>query len=405
LTTIAGLVAPVVMMIGTGRVAPFAVHLTGLGVATLWLGYVRGWKGLRWPAGILAALAVLLLTLRALARQPPEPPTAALVAQAFLLVAYLGSIAIRTLVRGRQVIVFEIVQTVLLLLVGLGGALAVSQATGAGVAALGAFVLALGLLAYAVAFQFVARRDRGALNFRFYSALALIFVIVGTATSFGGTSRAVALASVGLLLAAGWRQTARRSMGIHAVVALVVAAEASGLLHLMRAAFAGPVPTSDFELWPALVVLAVAAGTASCRMAECHEPWPALRSAAPLSIGGLTLGGMAGVAVLVAVAVAHALRSTSPTPEVIETVRTAVLSTLAVGAARVDRPGRWSAVGWFAYPLLGLIGLKLLLIDLSRSSAATLFLALACYGTALVLVPRVRAWSRVRGKGLVTGNP
>ena len=43
------------------------------------------------------------------------------------MVGYLASIAIRTLVRGRQVIVFEVVQTLLVLIVGVGGALAVSQ--------------------------------------------------------------------------------------------------------------------------------------------------------------------------------------------------------------------------------------------------------------------------------------
>jgi len=72
------------------------------------------------------------------------------------------------------------------------------------------------------------------------------------------------------------------------------------------------------------------------------------------------------------------------------TVRTAVLSVLAVGAALLDRPGRFSAVGRLAYPLLAATGLKLALVDLRASSPATLFVALACYGAALVLVARLR---------------
>jgi hypothetical protein len=77
-------------------------------------------------------------------------------------------------------------------------------------------------------------------------------------------------------------------------------------------------------------------------------------------------------------------------PGTLATVRTAVLSVTAVGAALLDRPGRFSAVGRLAYPLLVATGLKLALVDLRASSPATLFVALACYGAALVLVARLR---------------
>jgi predicted tellurium resistance membrane protein TerC len=53
-------------------------------------------------------------------------------------------------------------------------------------------------------------------------------------------------------------------------------------------------------------------------------------------------------------------------------------------------PGHAEA-GWLAYPLLGLIGLKMLLEDLPRGRPVTLILAFAFYGLALILVPRIRA--------------
>jgi len=77
------------------------------------------------------------------------------------------------------------------------------------------------------------------------------------------------------------------------------------------------------------------------------------------------------------------------------TIRTAVLSLLAVGCARLPRTGRFSAMAWLAYPLLAATGLKLLAIDLRYSRASTLFAALAFYGAALVLVPRLRAMTDV----------
>ena len=75
---------------------------------------------------------------------------------------------------------------------------------------------------------------------------------------------------------------------------------------------------------------------------------------------------------------------------VLATARTAILSGLAVLAAWLHRPGAFSSLGPLAYPLLAAIGLKLAFADLRESTAATLFIALACYGAALVLVPRIR---------------
>jgi hypothetical protein len=98
---------------------------------------------------------------------------------------------------------------------------------------------------------------------------------------------------------------------------------------------------------------------------------------------------LAGVAALMTIAIANAF-SLAADAGLLGTVRTAVLSALAVGCALLNRPGRFSAVGKLAYPLLVLIGLKLAVVDLQYSTPAMLFVALACYGTALVMAPRLR---------------
>ena len=54
----------------------------------------------------------------------------------------------------------------------------------------------------------------------------------------------------------------------------------------------------------------------------------------------------------------------APDAGLLGTVRTAVLSALAVGCALLNRPGRFSALGKLAYPLLALTGLKLAVVDL-----------------------------------------
>jgi hypothetical protein len=66
----------------------------------------------------------------------------------------------------------------------------------------------------------------------------------------------------------------------------------------------------------------------------------------------------------------------------------------AVGAAWVGRRPAFAEAGWLAYPLLGFTGLKMLLEDLPRGRPVTLILGFACYGLALILVPRIRGRGR-----------
>ena len=139
-------------------------------------------------------------------------------------------------------------------------------------------------------------------------------------------------------------------------------------------------------LWPALATLAVAlviessaaAGTRTARVAWADVP--------TLVIAAL---GLAGLAALATIGLGRAF-GLDADAGLLGTLRTAVLSALAVGCALLNRPGRFSAVGKLAYPLLALIGLKLAVVDLQDSTPAMLFVALACYGTALVLGPRLR---------------
>ena len=99
---------------------------------------------------------------------------------------------------------------------------------------------------------------------------------------------------------------------------------------------------------------------------------------------------LAGTAGVLTFAIGHAAGWGADDAGVLATARTALLSGLAVLAAWLHRPGAFSSIGTLAYPLLAAIGIKLALADLRASTAATLFIALACYGAALVLVPRMQ---------------
>jgi hypothetical protein len=72
------------------------------------------------------------------------------------------------------------------------------------------------------------------------------------------------------------------------------------------------------------------------------------------------------------------------------TVRTGVLAAAALLVAWVARQDRFREWAWLVYPLLVLLGLKMVAQDFKHSRPATLFIALALYGIALIIAPRLR---------------
>jgi hypothetical protein len=74
---------------------------------------------------------------------------------------------------------------------------------------------------------------------------------------------------------------------------------------------------------------------------------------------------------------------------IVATVRTAVLAAAALALAWAGRSERFRESAWLLYPVLAAGGLKLLVEDLPRSRPATLFIALALYGGALIVAPRL----------------
>ena len=82
---------------------------------------------------------------------------------------------------------------------------------------------------------------------------------------------------------------------------------------------------------------------------------------------------------------------------VLASLRTAVLSIAVIG---LGASVRWPAVAAFSrlvYPVLVLGGVRLLLDDFRHSRPSTLFIALALYGMAWALGPRLAARGTARG--------
>jgi len=391
MVSLGGLPTAAALMVSSGRMAPAALYLVLLGAATLWLGYVRDWTALRWPVALFADVALALLAARAVEPQAVEGPRTAFLVLFVLVVAYLGSIATRTLLLDRAVVPFEVVQTALGALVGLGGAVFVASRSGMGSGGFGALTALMGVAGYAVAFSFVARRHKGRENFHFYGTVGLVFVLAGTSLLLSGGALGILWGLFALAAAAWARRRQSRTLAAHAAAYSVAAAIASDLLgHALESALESP-----RAAWTPLPLLAVVVGLALgvtawlCSAAVPRNRWAerlpqlALVAALATSVAGLSMGWL--------------LRplAGAPGPEanlgVAAAVRTAVLSVGAILLAWSGRRAPWAEAGWLAYPVLAATGLKLLVEDLRSGRPATLVLSFALFGAALILVPRLRA--------------
>lgn len=391
IAVLAALPTSIILVLKTGYVLPFALQPIALGVATLWIGYELGWKGIRWPTALVANLVVAGLTLRALAPQHPDALQVAILLQWSLLGAYAISIAFRTVARRGQVGWFEVGQTVAVLVVACGGTLLLSGSSGARTAATGLVTLALGALCYVVALRIIERRADPGYNLYFYTTLALVLVLVGAAFLLPAPKPAFLFAVLAVLSTGMWARAGRLHMLLHGAVYLVAAVVAGGGLGYEAGALA-VTPTGPWQQPDGALVFVLLAGVA-CAGLAAMRPAPeggAIASGLRFAIVVACSWSVAGCLVGWLAPLLAGLDDRTVDPGALATVRTGVLALGTLLVAWISRHAKFREWGWLLYPLLVVTGLKMVAQDFGQSRPATLFIALALYGAALIVAPRLR---------------
>jgi hypothetical protein len=245
-----------------------------------------------------------------------------------------------------------------------------------------------GAASYAVAFAFVERRQKIRENFYFYTSIALVFLLSGTALLLEEPARSLLWGALAILFAWLALRQKSRTLGSHAAVYAVAAASGSGLVvqsisTLFVGGSVGWRPTAGSTA--VLLAVAVSAWLAG------REPRSTTLERLPPAVVYLVL--VIGISGTVVAWLAPAVAGVGPgaSAGALATLRTVVLVTAALATAWIGRAPGHAEAGWLAYPLLGFIGLKMLLEDLPRGRPVTLILAFAFFGLALILVPRIRA--------------
>jgi hypothetical protein len=383
------------LLVGTHEFMPLTIALLLAAVPVEMLAFRDRCLGLRWPVAFGLDLALLMLTSATVSAGGPAEGGGALAPGGVIAVCmalpllYLGSIGARTLLRGRPITPFEVTQAGAALLVGFSGAVRVITVSGADPMFVGIGALFLGAACYAAALTFIDRRLGRGRNFYSYTTLAGLLVLTGSSLLLGG----VALALTWSVLAAAATGLGGRfdriTLKFHGTVYLAAAAAAAGLIACAYdGLFSDPTGTWEPAKPIGVVVALVAAvcyGALVATRGQTVRPWFELLP--QTIVGAVVVWSFAGMAAGVLSASIVAAAGTDPA--FVAASRTAVIAILAVGLAWAGR--RWSLqeLTWFVYPVLIAGGAKLLWEDLHYDQPVTLFLALALYGGALIVTPRL----------------
>ncbi len=390
--TLATLITCTALIFTTTAMEYFTAPILFLGAITVWTSYSRPWKIMRWLAAFSADICILQMVY--LATRSGESPgrfghlsmPAVQILAVSLLLLYLGSFALNTLVRRHDVTAFEVLQSAGALLVGFGGAVHIAREAGAGSLALGVAAITAAGMCYAVAFTFVDRRLGRGRNFFFYAWLALVLSFLGSwlllpevLLSIGWTALAVAAAFLG-------GHYDRITLRVHCAVYSTAAAWQSGLITAGIMAFTTP----SVQPWstPGILMLAVTifcyallVMTQRGREVRWSERLPRFI----LLI--LSVLGVGGLAVLIIFQLLSGSGDADPT--VAAVIRSAVLAGSAIALATLGPRRQLVEMSWLVYPVLLAGGIKLLIEDLHRGQPLTIFLGFAFYGIALIAAPRL----------------
>jgi hypothetical protein len=394
IAVVAAIPTSTVLLLKTGVAAPYVFYMILLAAATEWLAHLREWTLIRWPVALAADLAVAGVTFRVLSPGHANLSRVAVVLQVSLVLVYLGSIAIRTLVRDRNVTVFEITQGVVALAVGFGGAVLVTRGTETMPVLMGAASLLCGLACYALAVRYVGRHADHERNVHFYMSLALVLVLAGLALDLPESWLGSVAAGLAVASAWAWSRYGRLDVLLHATLYVAAAILAAGAFEYASGALLGsPQPWET----PGAVVVVVAAATGLAAYFAAGRPQPdggvpasGMRFALALALVWLASGCLVGfLAGALAVSTEGVVDLGS-----LATVRTGVLAAITLVAAALSRRDRFREWAWLVYPMLVFIGLKMVAQDFKHSRPATLFIALALFGIALIVAPRLRRSTR-----------
>lgn len=387
--TAGGIGTAVALLIITRAAVPAAAFLLVLAFGVLWLVYAKAWVGVQWIAALGCNAGILTLALLGRSDQWTIGPRSATMFAGVALIAYLLSFAFQTYVRDGKPGLFEVVQALALTGIAFVVASVAPEAGQPDPLWIGVPGLVLGIGGYSLAFSAKTRATRGP-RYYFYSGLGLVLVVASAAFILPAANAALLWAIMAVIFAwlsgrLGWV-----SLSLHCSVLVLAAGIGSGILTGGWHAFTGDAAGA----WPAVDPwhIGIALATVACLfipVTQQSERWGKAAGLPQLTVLAMSVWEVGGLMVAWSAPILAGAGSGEADPALLAALRTAVLSAAAVTLAVSSRHRRWPEARWLVYPVLALVGIKLFIEDFPNGQPATLFVALAFVGGALLLVARL----------------
>lgn len=271
---------------------------------------------------------------------------------------------------------------------GLAGALIHAKIAGIGVAiGLGVASAVAAAACYGAALPLLPQRPGRRPAYLLLTSLGLILAVGAGGMLLDATGRAAAWSV--LAVAGAWLAGRRRTVtvGLHAFVYALLAAVSSGLL--VEAGYA--LATDPGRGWPtlspvAVAVLAALAVAASLRLPAESPFWGRAARIPKLLLLAALVWAASGALLAI---VLPWLAAAPSGPSLVAAVRTGFVALLALALAWLSRYDRFREARWLVYAVLIAGAVKLIVEDLRLGRPGELFVALAVYGGALILAPRL----------------
>lgn len=362
----------------TRELAAPMLALAVSGATTWWCAVRRNWRYAPLPMAIefnLLACALVGLTLLDKAADSRE------LAASTLLIGfaiYAGAIVTRPLIRHDDVGAVDAMQVGISAIPTLVGAPLVAG-LGTPLAVVAAFVAAV---AGALSYVAMLRTSRMDVAPYFFGALGCLGVLVATANLLSA-SAAAALWGLAAGAAALLARRAIPQLWGHAALYALASTIAAGLFAASVGVVSG-LAHHPLDLSLANIVATLGIATAAVvAVAAGAQEW---------RIARLVLAALAMLLVLGAVAAAVVPISHDDAGAA-AALRSAIIAAAAVAIALAARTPRARELATLVTPLLVLGAMKFLVDDFGRGRAASLFITLATYGVALVVIARMRSSS------------
>jgi hypothetical protein len=384
--SLASTVVAALLLLATHDLYPFTLALLAIAGA-LEFEACRGRQGgWRWLAAGLADLAVILLTFIVSRKELPEgyaamPAHAALVAQALLLVVYVASAVVRTLVQRHCFTLLETVQTMAALGISIGGAAVMVADNASATAMLGLFALASGLACYVISFVVVGLRIKW--NFRAWATFGLLLVLAGTFLPFSASR--YWMLWCGCAVACCWIAMAfhRPTLGLHGAAYLLLGALASGVMGQPLSRLFGAEGGPPRWWWAALVVASALVAWVAIATSSPGETAHWRNQASSFTLAAVVTWILAGAATTDVVSAWPG--SGAPA----DTLGTAILTLLSVALAWSGMRWHRRELVWLVYGFMALAAWKLVARDFQHEHSLALVVSLLFYGGTLILLPRI----------------